>query len=288
MSIAMIPMLLFSALLFFVVLLFLLCQHSDKNEKEISAAKKTTHKLFGQFKILLSFLQIFSSMPSVLDSVPWPTLFLQIAMPLRIFNLDVMSVLSETTCGVAVRFFDQFLLHMMLPVFCLVSIGMAYAFAHLRKSKDSSSRINRSTSKVVIVVILLLFPGLSTKIFSVFKCQHINGIKNELLVGDFSVSCHQGEHLTFTFIAVIFLVLYIVGIPLTMLLLLRCNKKHLHDEKSAKHQLVKNALGGLYMQCELFWLIFFFCNFLNLVLTLVFSSSFKNSQTNPTIGGSSS
>merc|ERR1712028_96199 len=51
-------------------------------------------------------------------------------------------------------------------------------------------------------------------------------------------------------IGVIFLCLYVVGIPLVMFVLLWRNKKHLHDIKSPKHHLIKNALGGMYTQYE--------------------------------------
>ena len=90
--------------------------------------------------------------------------------------------------------------------------------------------MNEAVSKIVVLVILLLFPGLSTKLFSMFKCQSFDGIEDKLLlVQDYSIDCNQGEHITFTLIGVIFLGLYIAGIPLTMFMLLWCwNQIHSH------------------------------------------------------------
>jgi hypothetical protein len=211
---------------------------------------KKANRMVGQIKILLSFLQIFSSMPNVLDSVPWPTVFLQISLPLGIFNLDFLSVLSENSCGVSVPFYDRFVLHMLLPVFCLVAIIAAYLIARICSKKEKRVIINETTSKVVILVVLLLFPGLSTKVFQMFKCQKIDGIDLPLLVQDFNVTCYQGDHNLYITLASAFLGLYILGIPLTMFMLLWRNRKHLHDEESPKHHWVKTALGGLYVQYE--------------------------------------
>ena len=155
---------------------------------------KKANKMVGQIKILLSFLQIFSSMPNVLDSVPWPTIFLQISLPLGIFNLDFLSVLSKNSCGVSVPFYDRFILHMLLPVFCLLAIIAAFLIARISSKKEKRVLINETTSKVVILVVLLLFPGLSTKVFQMFKCQKIDGIALPLLVQDFEVTCYQGDH----------------------------------------------------------------------------------------------
>jgi cbb3-type cytochrome oxidase subunit 3 len=252
-SIAMVPMLGTCVLLFIAVLLYILCGAKRREAMEEANGKVgMADDIVGQLKILLSFLQIFAALPNVLDSVPWPSEFLQVSLPLGIFNLDVLSLLSGTGCELSVRFYDRFMLHMLLPVCCLVAIAAAYFIARLCSKKKQREQINETTSKVVIMVVLLLFPGLSTKIFQMFKCQTIEGIRLPLLVQDYSVTCYQGEHESFVMLAFTFLVIYILGIPLTMFMLLWRNRRHLHDLKSPKHHLIKKALGGLYMQCELF------------------------------------
>jgi len=213
---------------------------------------KATKRFVGQFKIFISFLQIFSSMPNVLDSVPWPIEFMQVALPLGIFNLDFLTVLSKNNCGLSVSFFDRFTIHMILPISCLLHILLACFIARLcrGKSEEKRTQINEATSKIVILIVLLLFPGLSTKVFQMWKCQKIDGIEQSLLVQDFSITCHEGEHVGYTFLAVTFLFMYVLGIPLTMFMLLWRNRTHLFDEKSPKHRWAKTALGGLFVQCE--------------------------------------
>ena len=83
-----------------------------------------------------------------------------------------------------------------------------------------------------------------------FKCRSIDGIDGQLLVEDYAQTCNFGEHATFQLLAAIFLCFYVIGIPASMFFLLWRNKKHLHDESSQKHHLIKNALGGMYSQYE--------------------------------------
>jgi hypothetical protein len=259
-ALAMVPMIGVCLLLFLFVLMFLLYTTRDKDQGDLvrstsiaqMKATKRAYKCVGQLKILISFLQIFSSMPNVLDSVPWPIEFMQVALPLGIFNLDFLRVLSRTSCGLAVSFFDRFILHMILPLCFLLAILSACFAARLcrNKSKQHRTQINETTSKIVILIVLLLFPGLSTKVFQMWKCQKIDGIALPLLVQDFSITCHEGEHVAYTFLAVTFLFVYILGIPLTMFMLLWRNRVHLFDKESPKNRWVKTALGGLYVQYE--------------------------------------
>ena len=204
---------------------------------------------------MLSFLQIFSAMPNVLDSVPWPKSFLQFTFPFGLFNLDFLSALSDSSCGLSVRFFDAFLLHMCMPIICVVVVFVAWVVSKnccvKKMDTQRQTTINQEASKALILITLLIYPGLSTKIFTVFKCKTITGVHSQLLVEDYAIACDSdGEHLVYTFLAIGFMCLYVLGIPLLMFLVLWKNKKHLHNTKSPKHQLVHFALGGLYSQCE--------------------------------------
>jgi len=159
-GIAAIPLISMLAGLFVVLLIFLVCGKKAQNKAE------KANKWFGQAKIMLSFLQIFSSMPGVLDGVPWPKPFLEFALPLGLANLDFLSVLAKTGCSLNVRFYDKFILHMIFPVGCLIIILLAYfvAVACCVKKDDAvrQSSVKQTASKAVILVVLLLYPGLST------------------------------------------------------------------------------------------------------------------------------
>jgi hypothetical protein len=245
---AALPLIVLLLVFFCILMIFLICG------KKAEETAENGNKWFGQVKIILSFLQIFSSMPGVLDGVPWPKTFIQFSLPLNIFNMDFLAVLAKSGCSLNVRFYDKFILHMILPVGCLLVIVLAYfiakTFCAKRTDTQKQTNMKETASKAVILVILLIFPGLATKIFTIFKCKTIEGIPGSLLVEDYDQRCYEGEHFTFMIVGGIFLCLYVLGIPLIMFLLLWRNKKHLHDEKSPKHHIIKNALGGMYTQYE--------------------------------------
>ena len=257
---ALVPLLVLCVLLYFVVVLFLAraaasAKATNDNVFQRTKRLKKVNRMFGQAKVFMSFMQIVSSMPSVLTGVNFSPFFKSMANAFGIFNLDVLALSSAFGCQYSVRFFDRFIVHLMLPVCCLLTIGLAAvtarACASKTNAKEKKIKMNQAKSKIIILVVLLIFPGLSTRLFSVFKCQSFPGIDGlSLLVADYSIHCHQGIHATFTVVAIVFLILYIVGVPLTMFLLLWRNKQHLHNVESGKHLLVKNALGDLYMQYE--------------------------------------
>ena len=102
---------------------------------------------------------------------------------------------------------------------------------------------------------LFLYPGLATKIFSVFRCKSIVGIEGRVLVADFSIRCYDTKHALYLIVAGAFLGLYIIGIPCIMFLMLWRHRKHLHvkegeEEATQEHLAIKAKLGGLYLQYE--------------------------------------
>ena len=255
------PVLILCGLLYLFVVFYLLRSASrtttTDNALQNSTRLKKVDKIFGQGKILVSLVQIIASMPTVLSGVNFPPVFIQITHVFGIFNFDILSISADLSrafgCSMSVRFFDRFIIHLLLPVLCLLAIGLAVVTAEpirrcglKRGAKKQKNPMNEAVYKVVVLVILLLFPGLSTKLFSMFNCKTFDGIGDKsFLVQDYAVECDQGEHVEFTSIAGLFLALYIVGIPLLMFILLRGNKRHLHDIQSKRHRLVKVALGGL-------------------------------------------
>jgi len=276
---ALVPVFILCALLYVVVVISLIRSASkaevQANQQNIIQRTKTVqrlkkvNKVFGQGKILLSLVQIIASMPTVLVGVNFPPFFVQVTRILGIFNFDILAISTPLSqafgCSLSVRFFDRFIIHLMLPILCLFAIGSAVMTAESirrccfskkdtkKKTKKNATkkRMSEDVYKIIVLVILLLFPGLSTKLFSMFNCRMFDGIDDKyLLVQDYAIDCNQGEHVSYSVIAVVFLILFIVGVPLVMFILLYCNRKHLHDIKSKKHHMVKASLGGLYLQYE--------------------------------------
>jgi hypothetical protein len=137
--------------------------------KKASSNAEKGYQWFGQAKIMLSFVQIFSSMPGVLDGVPWPKLFLEFALPLNIANLDILAILASSGCSLNVRYYDKFILHMMLLIGCIVVVGLSYCIAVkcCIKKDDTEKQLHAKemASKATILLILLLYPGIATYVY---------------------------------------------------------------------------------------------------------------------------
>ena len=112
-----------------------------------------------------------------------------------------------------------------------------------------------STAKTLILVTLLLYPNVSTRTFSVFRCTKIqNGLGEEetmyMLSVDMKHECWSGLHLQSVGVAITGLLVYVLGVPAVIWYLLWKNRAHLWDETSPKHKEVFFELGGLYSQYE--------------------------------------
>jgi hypothetical protein len=233
----------FAAVVF--VVLFVVFARYTKNEK-----KKKRMQCFGQLKISLTYLQILAAVPGVFPSAPWPQPFIEFTLPLSFVNLDFLTVFAESQCSLAVPFFDAFVLHMMLPAVLVLAVVLAYFAASSECSKTTKNRRKELLSQILIILVLILYPGLATRIFKVFRCQQIPGVEGQFLEADMTVQCYGEQHNLFSQISFAFLALYIFGVPLAIFIVLWRSRKYLHDEESPHHEITEARLGALYLQCE--------------------------------------
>jgi len=250
-------LLIFSFTVYLGILVVLSCSVSQKRAQK-------GKRYFGQLKIILAFVQILASMPGVYDNVPWPRPFLEFTFPLDALNLDFLSFFSNAQCSLAVPFLERLVLHMALPSLLFIAVVSAYfttkhctSYPNSLKSQRKLARNRQVMYQTLILLILFLYPGLATRIFTVFRCRKIIGVNDGLVLeADFAIRCAQGEHLMATFLAVGGMFLFVLGAPLMMLVWLFQSRKYLHNagepetEQRKKHEHVKSSLGGLYLQYE--------------------------------------
>ena len=241
------------AVVMFLVTFVIFARYTKKKKKkklESIDVEDTGKRCFGQLKISLMYLQILAAIPGVFPSVPWPQLFIEFTLPLSFVNLDFLAVFAESQCSLAVSFFDAFVLHMMLPAVLVFAVSLAYFAAASRCSKTTKNRRKELLSQLFILLVLILYPGLATRIFKVFRCQEIPGVEGQFLKADMTVQCYGERHVLFTKISFAFLALYIFGVPLAIFIELWRSRKYLHDVESPHHEIVASRLGALYLQYE--------------------------------------
>jgi len=233
-------------LMIIVQTLFIRC-----SKREADDVAQDARGIFGQVKMIMSYGQIMGAMPAVFTGVKWPLSFTAITSTFSVTNLDVFSGFGSVSCSMLLPELDKFTMHMFLPPMLLLSIGITWCLTQLL-IKDATKRKERDSQiyKTIIFVTLLVYPGLCTRVFSVFRCVDIGGVDLPVMSLDYSVTCHEGIHARFAIYAIISLCLYVIGIPVAIFAALWLNKKHLHDKTSPKYEIVHHALGGLYESYE--------------------------------------
>lgn len=94
-----------------------------------------------------------------------------------------------------------------------------------------------------------MYPGLAARIFSIFRCRLYEGaVVAPVLVQNLLVTCHTGRHAVFEGLAVLFMLLYVAGVPVAVFVALWWNREHLNDESSLRHDAIKYEFGALYRQ----------------------------------------
>mgnify|MGYP006076322223 CR=1 FL=1 len=236
---------------FVFVLIYLTC------EGKTNKAAQAGNKVFGQIKIMIAFVQILSSMKTTYNGIPWPLAFTLFLIPLGAINLDVVGLFGTSVCSMAVPFASKFLVHMSMPPMLAVGIIAAYFVSkYLKPPKTEHFKAHRraQTIKLLLGLILFMYPGLATRCFQMFKCLKFEGVEGSVLEADPSMICYQSEHATYITLALIFIGVYVVGIPLGMLMTLWRNKKYLYveegEEMTEKHMDIGFELGGMYHQCK--------------------------------------
>ncbi len=92
---------------------------------------------------------------------------------------------------------------------------------------------------------MLRLPGVALKIMRMFRCTIIEN--TSWLSADMRLQCYSGQWFAFAFYALVFAVVYVVGFPLGVLVLLHRNRYTLHgDAADPAVVATKNKLGFLY------------------------------------------
>ena len=157
-------------------------------------------------------LQIFTHL-SIIFTIPWPPEFNQFMnFPgFKIFNIDLASVLGMfNPCTLHSPFLQRFIFHIcLMPVLLAMLLFLACLYEILRTkcAKKGQKRIvkeaiHQTVIRMANIIVFLMYPGLSVKIFSIFKCVEVDqGIY--YLSSDMSVECFTDNWRIYMYIAVV-------------------------------------------------------------------------------------
>jgi len=99
---------------------------------------------------------------------------------------------------------EQYGLSTVYPIVITIAIFSGQALAMIGV-KDLDRRLAQSAKgdKLFLLFIMLLFPSIANKSFTVFRCREIPGLEYKVLDEDFSVVCGEAHHNMYVIIACI-------------------------------------------------------------------------------------
>ena len=191
----------------------------------------------SQLKILMGNLQINASL-SVVFSIPWPPLHVRFINLMSIFKFDMFKFLAFASPCLHSNHFMSLAMFVAMPLVIAAVFFVTFAFVALCSCinracchcmrrlpccKFTVGSAGTSALKLVIFIVLFIYPTICSKVFTTFKCDNVNG--ESFMVADMTVTCFAGEWLIWAGVSVGAMLLYVVGIPLGL-----CHRKVNHRE----------------------------------------------------------
>ena len=215
-------------------------------------------------KLIFSWGQILSSF-NVTFTVPWPKNFNMLMTALYApFNLDVFYFFGNFKCQVNTNYRAAFDAHMRVPIILLIVVIISYIAAWTMKkllccsccqSMYDSRTLKSRTWKLINLIIFIMYPGLGIRIFRVFATRKYGDY--HYLIADLQIRTDSEEYMEMYVQAWIWMVLYVIMIPVLYFVVLLLNRKYIKldpdnvhsnipDEDHAKVILVRSSYGGIY------------------------------------------
>ena len=120
----------------------------------------------------------------------------------------------STGCIVELNFHDRMLISTIGPILVMVAFRVTYAIA-LNRNRSSEEAIQYARLRhmsAVILVTFLVYSSVSSTLFQMFDCDHLDD-GNNYLRADYTILCDSAKHKALRVYAGVMIVTYPVGIP---------------------------------------------------------------------------
>jgi hypothetical protein len=208
-------------------------------------------------KIFIGFAQCYAYFPVTFD-IPWPKNLLAFMKAMEFTAFDFYEVFGNVSCRMQTGFLQKYVYHMALFPAILAIILAMYVVARFfvcitrccRCTKYTAQSLKTQVFTLISLVSFATYTGISTRVFRLYKCRKIQD--SWFLTGDYTVECQQEEWNGYAASGVVFILLYVIGIPGFQLFLLYRNRHILHvrgdmshEEKQQQH-IVEKEYGSIY------------------------------------------
>ena len=151
-------------------------------------------------------------------------------------------------CFLEVDFHDRLLWTTIAPVVALGFLGGTYAVALYKvqgSTQVTQQNIQHKHVSMALLVIFLVYSSVSSVVFQMFACEHLDDGKRYLLA-DYSIDCESSKHRALQIYAGFMVLLYPVGIPISYAWLLFRNRRLLQDGNDRMEALAVRSTSDLW------------------------------------------
>ena len=125
----------------------------------ITAVKKGAAALQGKLKILATWAQISSVIPTTF-TVEWPIMFVNAMSIFDIVNLDALSTVS-LDCITQINFYEYLILTMVTPMLLALLIWISYLLRLRGATVAAARKIKNQHTKLLLLLMFLVYPSVN-------------------------------------------------------------------------------------------------------------------------------
>jgi hypothetical protein len=197
-------------------------------ERVLEALNELLGAALKPLKIVVNFFQIVTSFRNTLD-VPWPRVYFAIMARVGVINRNFIRLPVAACLRPNMSYYSIFNGYT-LGTAALAALALATMaagvpaqallarFVGAEEAVARRGRFNAACLSRLVVLLYLVFPGVSGMVISAFACDDINGTR--YLQADYRRDCSSALHRRYMGGAAWWLIVYPIGIPLTFLALL--------------------------------------------------------------------
>ena len=206
----------------------------------------------ARVKILIGYIQVICEIFSALDEIPWPPILEEFGSFFQLLKITIPQYLISPRCFFPKFNYPNIYIEFVVGLsFVAAVVFLPLCYYYFRKCLDAKSPeggqdfLTKTKQRCFLFVVMLLFlsyPSMCGVIITLLPtgCKEFNIGENESepkverLRYDYSIDCTDERHLHFTHAAET-AIIYVVGFPIVLLLLMWCSKRITSSSSSTCH-----------------------------------------------------
>lgn len=238
---------------------------SDSNKTESSTTEEEEDEIFKisekikkdrgiriqqKVKILITYIQLLTLLTSNLK-IKWPDFVYNIINDMDFVNMDIFGLTNEDVhCTMNINYYKKFIFSMCLIPGSLILLYTSQYFAEkiikrlfnkkeYENEDDKEKKIKMEIKKIrersfygTVLFVFLLYPPTTDTILKMYKCSYYED--EWYLTADLSIKCFDSTWDLYAGLSGIFILVYIIGIPLIFHRILTRLNKQTQENKDNK------------------------------------------------------